>query len=207
MEYINFKKGMDFAFASLLIIVCSIPMLIIALAIRVTIKEKALFTQQRVGKGGAIFTIYKFKTMKEEHDNNGNLLSDELRLFKLGKILRKTSLDELPQLFNIIKGEMSFIGPRPLLVSYLDRYTEEQNRRHEVLPGLTGYAQVNGRNAIGWAEKFKLDVSYVNNISFFLDSKILLLTIKKVILHEGITQAGHVTTTEFIPEEKISPNT
>nr|WP_305068101.1 sugar transferase [Listeria sp. PSOL-1] len=203
----NFKKGMDFAFASLLIIVCSIPMLIIALAIRVTIKEKALFTQQRVGKGGAIFTIYKFKTMKEEHDNNGNLLSDELRLFKLGKILRKTSLDELPQLFNIIKGEMSFIGPRPLLVSYLDRYTEEQNRRHEVLPGLTGYAQVNGRNAIGWAEKFKLDVSYVNNISFFLDSKILLLTIKKVILHEGITQAGHVTTTEFIPEEKISPNT
>ena len=155
------------------------------------------FRQTRPGKTGKPFTIYKFRTMSDCRDSNGRLLADEKRLTPLGKFLRSTSLDELPELVNVLRGEMSIVGPRPLLMQYLDRYTPEQARRHEVKPGLTGWAQVNGRNAITWEDKFKLDVWYVDNRSFLLDLRIVVLTIGKILKREGISQPGHDTAEEF----------
>ncbi|PJA06310.1 MAG: lipid carrier--UDP-N-acetylgalactosaminyltransferase, partial [Flavobacteriales bacterium CG_4_10_14_0_2_um_filter_35_18] len=158
---------------------------------------KPFFFQLRPGKNGKIFKIVKFKTMNDKKDHEGNLLPDAKRLTKIGSFVRKTSLDELPQLFNVLKGEMSLIGPRPLLVEYLPLYSEEQNRRHEVKPGITGWAQVNGRNAISWEDKFKYDVWYVDNASFLVDMRILFLTIKKVLGSENISSKTSLTIEKF----------
>lgn len=158
---------------------------------------KPFFFQLRPGKGNKVFKIIKFKTMNDEKDSNGNLLSDAERLSSMGKFVRKTSLDEIPQLLNVIKGDMSIIGPRPLLPEYLPLYNETQNRRHEVKPGITGWAQVNGRNAISWQQKFDYDVWYVDNVSFRQDLKIFFLTIRKVFVREGINMEGQVTTEAF----------
>lgn len=157
----------------------------------------ALFFQERPGKNGKIFKVMKFKTMTDERDANGNLLPDSERLTKVGNFVRSTSIDELPQLINVLKGDMALIGPRPLLVQYLPLYSPEQARRHEVRPGITGWAQCNGRNAISWAKKFELDVWYVDNCSFMLDLKIIFLTIKKVLVREGISQEGNATMETF----------
>jgi lipopolysaccharide/colanic/teichoic acid biosynthesis glycosyltransferase len=156
-----------------------------------------IFSQPRPGKDARIFKFYKFRTMTNECDCDGNLLSDEQRLTAIGQFLRQTSLDELPQLWNVLKGDMSFVGPRPLLVEYLTRYSSEQARRHEIKPGITGWAQINGRNAITWEEKFNLDVWYVDHWSLWLDLKILILTIWKVLHREGISQDGHATIEDF----------
>ena len=158
----------------------------------------AFFTQERPGKYGKIFKVIKFKTMTDERDENGDLLPDEKRLTKIGKFIRSTSVDELPQLFNVLKGDMSLIGPRPLLPQYLPLYSKEQARRHEVRPGITGWAQVNGRNAISWTKKFELDVWYVDHCSFLLDLKIIFLTVKKVFVREGISSDTSVTMEPFI---------
>ena len=155
------------------------------------------FRQKRPGLNGQPFSMYKFRTMTNERNENGGLLPDKKRLTALGKLLRSTSLDELPELFNVIMGDMSLVGPRPLLTQYLSRYTHEQAKRHEVKPGITGWAQVNGRNAISWEEKFQLDVWYVNNHSIMLDLKIIAMTINKVLKREGIRQPGHETAEEF----------
>ncbi len=171
--------------------------LFIAVLIRFKLGSPVLFRQQRPGLKGQVFTMYKFRTMREVYDAHGNLLPDNQRLMRFGRLLRKTSLDELPELLNVLKGEMSLVGPRPLLMRYLDRYTPEQMRRHEVRPGITGWAQVNGRNAIDWQEKFRLDIWYVDNYSFGIDLKILLLTVQKTLQREGINQPGHATMEEF----------
>jgi len=185
-------------FGSLLVLAILIPLfLIISVLIKLNSKGPIFFKQSRPGKNGKIFFPYKFRTMKELRDENGNLLSDEKRLTKFGGFLRKFSLDELPELWNVLRGDMSLVGPRPLLVEYLDRYTPEQARRHEVKPGITGWAQVNGRNAITWEEKFKYDVWYVDNWSLWLDFKIIFITIVKVLKGEGISQPGHATMEEF----------
>lgn len=157
----------------------------------------AFFTQERPGKNGKIFKVIKYKTMTDERDANGNLLPDADRLTPVGKFVRSTSIDELPQLINVLKGDMALIGPRPLLPQYLPLYSKEQARRHEVRPGITGWAQVNGRNAISWAKKFELDVWYVDHCSFLLDLKIIFLTIKKVFIREGISQEGQATIEPF----------
>lgn len=172
-------------------------MLLIALFVRIKLGSPVLFKQKRPGLNGKIFTMYKFRTMTEERNENGLLLPDSERLTGFGKFLRSTSLDELPELFNILKGDMSFVGPRPLLVEYLPLYNEHQRRRHEVKPGLSGWAQVNGRNAISWEEKFNFDVEYVDKVSFFFDLKIMLLTIKKVFVREGINSATTATMEPF----------
>lgn len=156
-----------------------------------------VFTQPRPGQNSRVFRFYKFRTMTDERDAQGNFLPDEIRLTPFGQFIRKTSLDELPQLWNILKGDMSFVGPRPLMVKYLDRYTPEQARRHNVLPGITGLAQVKGRNAISWEEKFKLDVWYVDNWSLWLDLKILVMTVFKVLRQDGINQESCATSEEF----------
>lgn len=192
------KRIIDFISSSLALIILS-PIILI-LWIWLTIANKgagAFFFQERPGKEGKIFKIVKFKTMTDECDENGNLLPDEKRLTNVGKFVRSTSLDELPQLWNIIKGDMSLIGPRPLLPQYLPLYSKEQARRHEVRPGLSGWAQVNGRNAISWSEKFKLDVWYVDNISFILDVKIIFLSIKKAFIREGINSSNNDTMEDF----------
>ena len=157
----------------------------------------AFFFQERPGKDGKIFRLIKFKTMTDERDSKGDLLSDAARLTKVGKLVRSTSLDELPQLINVLKGDMALIGPRPLLIQYLPLYNKEQARRHEVRPGITGWAQVNGRNAISWARKFELDVWYVDNISFVIDLKVIVLTIKKVLFREDINSATSATVEGF----------
>lgn len=162
----------------------------------------AFFFQKRPGKNGRIFQVVKFKTMTDERDAKGKLLPDAQRLTKVGRIVRATSIDELPQLWNVFKGDMSLIGPRPLLVKYLDRYTPEQARRHEVKPGITGWAQVHGRNNISWEKKFELDVYYVDNLSFKLDCEVILTTIKKVLFREDINTEGEATTTEFLGSEQ-----
>lgn len=193
-----YKRIIDFFFASLSLIIL-FPIIFI-LWIWLTIANKgagAFFFQERPGKAGQIFKIVKFKTMTDECDENGNLLPDEKRLTNVGKFVRSTSLDELPQLWNIIKGDMSLIGPRPLLPQYLPLYSKEQARRHEVRPGLSGWAQVNGRNAISWSEKFKLDVWYVDNISFNLDMKIIFLSIKKAFIQEGINSSNNDIMEDF----------
>ena len=171
-------------------------MLLIALILRLKF-GKALFTQARPGLGGKIFTIYKFKTMNDAKNERGDLLSDEERLSGFGKAMRSLSLDELPQLFNVLKGDMSFIGPRPLLSEYLPLYTPAQARRHDLRPGITGWAQVNGRNAISWGKKFELDLYYIEHCSFKLDLKIIFLTLKKVLARSDISEAGSATMSKF----------
>ena len=170
----------------------------IALLVRQKLGSPVLFRQQRPGLHGKPFTIYKFRTMTDARDVQSNLLPDAERLPAFGRFLRSTSLDELPELWNVLKGDMSLVGPRPLLMQYLDRYTPEQMRRHEVRPGITGWAQVNGRNAITWEEKFQYDVWYVDNLSLFLDIKIIALTLQKIIKREGISQPGQATAEEFM---------
>ncbi|OCR19800.1 UDP-galactose phosphate transferase [Helicobacter pullorum] len=191
------KPILDFILAFLLIIVFSPIILIVALLIKLKLGSPILFTQERPGLNGKIFRIYKFRTMSDERDSKGDLLSDELRLKGFGKLIRKSSLDELPQLFNVLKGEMSFVGPRPLLVEYLELYNQEQAKRHNVKPGITGWAQVNGRNAISWEEKFKLDVYYVEHISFMLDCKILYMTFFKVLKRKDINSNTNITMEKF----------
>lgn len=191
------KPILDFILAFLLIIVFSPIILIVALLIKLKLGSPILFTQERPGLNGKIFRIYKFRTMSDERDSKGDLLSDELRLKGFGKFIRKSSLDELPQLFNVLKGEMSFVGPRPLLVEYLKLYNQEQAKRHNVKPGITGWAQVNGRNAISWEEKFKLDVYYVEHISFMLDCKILYMTFFKVLKRKDINSNTNITMEKF----------
>ncbi|EPN1449866.1 undecaprenyl phosphate N,N'-diacetylbacillosamine 1-phosphate transferase [Campylobacter jejuni] len=191
-----FKRIFDFILALVLLVLFSPVILITALLLKIT-QGSVIFTQNRPGLDEKIFKIYKFKTMSNERDEKGELLSDELRLKAFGKIVRSLSLDELLQLFNILKGDMSFVGPRPLLVEYLPLYNKEQKLRHKVRPGITGWAQVNGRNAISWQKKFELDVYYVKNISFLLDLKIMFLTALKVLKRSGVSKEGHVTTEKF----------
>jgi len=183
---------------ALFLIILFLPLTVItAFLVYFKIGEPILFKQKRPGLNEKVFSIYKFRTMSNEKDEEGNLLSDELRLGKAGTFIRKSSLDELPQLFNVLKGEMSFVGPRPLLVEYLELYNNEQRKRHNVTPGITGWAQVNGRNAISWKEKFTYDVWYVENQSFLLDIKILWLTFFKVINRSDISSASSVTVEKF----------
>ena len=191
-----FKRIFDFILALVLLVLFSPVILITALLLKIT-QGSVIFTQNRPGLDEKIFKIYKFKTMSDERDEKGELLSDELRLKAFGKIVRSLSLDELLQLFNVLKGDMSFVGPRPLLVEYLSLYNEEQKLRHKVRPGITGWAQVNGRNAISRQKKFELDVYYVKNISFLLDLKIMFLTALKVLKRSGVSKEGHVTTEKF----------
>ena len=191
------KPLLDKILALILIIVFSPIMLITAILIYLKMGRPIIFSQDRPGYKGKIFKIYKFRTMTNEKNKNGELLPDEKRLKGIGKVIRSLSLDELPQLFNVLKGDMSFIGPRPLLAEYLPLYNEEQKKRHDVLPGITGLAQVNGRNAISWKKKFEYDVEYVNNLSFLMDMKIIFLTIQKVIKRDGISQEGNATMEKF----------
>ena len=192
-----FKRPIDFVLSLGAIIILSPILLLIALLVRIKLGSPVIFKQQRPGMNEKIFTLYKFRTMTDERDEKGELLPDEMRLTDFGKFLRASSLDELPELFNILKGDMSIVGPRPLLIEYLPLYSAHQRRRHEVRPGLTGWAQVNGRNAISWEEKFNYDVEYVDNLSFFLDVKIIFLTIMKVLKREGINQEGRATMEPF----------
>ena len=171
--------------------------IIVAILVKKKLGSPVLFKQQRPGLNGKVFTMYKFRSMTDAKDRDGKLLSDEERLPRFGQLLRATSLDEIPEFFNILKGDMSLVGPRPLLVQYLERYNERQARRHEVRPGITGWAQVNGRNAISWEQKFEYDVEYVEKCSFLLDIKIIFMTIKKIFIREGISQEGNVTMEEF----------
>jgi len=191
------KRIFDLILAILGLAILTPLMAIVAFMIQLTLGSPVIYRQTRPGINGNLFTFYKFRTMTKDRDHNGNLLPDEKRLTKLGKFLRRTSLDELPELWNVLKGDMSLVGPRPLLVEYLHRYTPEQARRHEVKPGITGWAQVNGRNAITWEEKFKYDVWYVDNLSFWLDIKIIFMTVIKVLKGEGINQPGQATMEEF----------
>jgi lipopolysaccharide/colanic/teichoic acid biosynthesis glycosyltransferase len=202
-----FSRGIkvvgDRAMAALLLLLFSPILLVVATILQIRMGSPIVFTQPRPGKNSQIFTVYKFRSMTSDCDPEGNLLSDEERLIPLGQFLRKASLDELPQLWNVLRGDMSFVGPRPLLVRYLERYNSEQARRHDVLPGITGWAQVNGRNALTWDEKFRLDLWYVDNWSLWLDLKILLLTVKKVFRQEGISQnADVVAMPEFLGNDK-----
>ena len=191
------KRAFDFTVALIGLIVLSPVLLIITYLIRKNLGSPVLFRRVRPGKDGKPFEMVKFRSMKDAVDKDGNPLPDNERLTPFGKTLRSTSLDELPELWNVLKGDMSLVGPRPLLMSYLPLYNQEQYRRHEVRPGVTGWAQVNGRNAISWEEKFKLDVWYVDNRSFWLDIKILFLTVKKVFIREGISAQGEATMNMF----------
>lgn len=197
--YIKMKRIADFIGALVLIIITSPIMLLAALVIKIEDpKGPILFRQQRPGKEGKIFTIYKFRTMKvATHDQEGNLLPDMERMIKCGKWLRKMSVDEFPQFFNILKGDMSFIGPRPLLVQYLEHYNENQRRRHNIRPGISGWAQVNGRNTISWEDKFELDVWYVDHMSLKLDVKIVFMTLKNVLMRKNINNSNDSTMTYF----------
>jgi len=191
------KRSIDLL-ASLFGLLIAIPVSIcIIFLLRLTGHKKIFFVQKRVGYNEKVFSLIKFCTMTEQKDMNGNLLPDEKRITKFGKALRKSSLDEIPQLINVLIGNMSLIGPRPLLIEYLPLYNEQQKKRHLLKPGITGWAQVNGRNAISWEKKFELDVWYIQNIGFFLDLKILLLTIKKIFVSEGINQVGSATMEAF----------
>ncbi len=196
-----FKRFIDFTASFLSLLVLSPIFLLTIIALFFANRGKVFFLQARPGKNNRIFTIIKFKTMNDLKDKNGELLPDEKRLTAIGNFVRKASLDEIPQLINVLKGDMSLIGPRPLLVQYLPLYNAHQKRRHEVRPGITGWAQINGRNAISWKEKFDFDVWYVDHLSFFLDVKIVLLTLKKVFIREGISASGQATTTAFTGNE------
>lgn len=192
------KRALDFICALLALIILSPLLLVVALLVKFKLGSPVIFTQNRPGLNGKVFKLYKFRSMSDEKDEDGNLLPDEVRLGKFGKLLRSTSLDELPELVNIIRGDMSIIGPRPLLVEYLPRYNERQARRHEVLPGFTGLAQVNGRNAISWEEKFEYDVQYVDNVTFISDLKILFQTVGTVLKRDGVNSESSVTMEEFM---------
>lgn len=192
-----FKPFFDFLSALVMIIILSPVFILLIFLLYLFNQGNVFFFQERPGKDEKVFNIIKFKTMTDQRDESGNLLPDAMRLTRLGKFVRKTSLDELPQLINVLKGEMSFIGPRPLLVHYLSLYNDEQKKRHLIKPGITGWAQVNGRNTISWDKKFEFDVWYVKHMSFFLDLKILFLTVKKVIKSEGINTVGQATTENF----------
>ncbi|WP_393959629.1 sugar transferase [Priestia megaterium] len=191
------KRLLDIILSLVAIICLSLLFLTVAFLVRVKLGSPVLFKQKRPGMNEKIFLMYKFRTMTDERDEDGELLPDDVRLTKFGKFLRSTSLDELPELFNILKGDMSLVGPRPLLVQYLPLYNEYQKRRHEVRPGLSGLAQVNGRNAISWENKFDLDVQYVDQVSFIKDFKIIFLTIKKVFIREGISSETAATVEVF----------
>ncbi|WP_288589844.1 sugar transferase [uncultured Thomasclavelia sp.] len=191
------KRLLDFILSLFAIIILSPVLLIVALLVRIKLGSPVIFKQKRPGLNEKIFTLYKFRTMTDAKDEQGNLLPDEIRLTKFGKLLRSTSLDELPELFNILKGDMSIVGPRPLLVRYLPLYNEHQKHRHDVRPGFTGYAQCNGRNAISWEEKFDLDVYYTKNLTLFMDIKIIIKTVKVVLFREGISSETSVTMEEF----------
>ncbi|MBT0554758.1 sugar transferase [Riemerella anatipestifer] len=192
-----FKRVIDFSLALIGFILLLPVFLIVMVLLTIANQGKPFFFQKRPGKNERIFSIIKFKTMNDKKDTNGNLLSDAERLTAVGKLVRKTSLDEIPQLLNVIKGDMSLVGPRPLLPQYLPLYNKEQKKRHNVRPGITGWAQVNGRNAISWQQKFEYDVWYVRNLSLSLDIKVLFLTVKKVFVSEGISQEGQATIEPF----------
>lgn len=192
-----FKRMIDFILSLIALIVLSPVLVVLMILGAVFMRGNPFFTQPRPGKNEKIFKLIKFRTMDNRKDADGNLLPDEVRLNGYGKFLRSTSLDELPELINIVKGDMAVVGPRPLLVQYLPLYNDVQRRRHEVLPGLTGWAQVNGRNSISWLEKFEFDVEYVERISFLFDIKIIFLTVKSVFLHEGISSANSETMEDF----------
>ncbi len=198
------KRILDFLGSAILILVLSPLLLMVAAAVWLTMGRPVLFRQLRTGLGGRTFTLYKFRTMTDAVDENGKPLPDEKRLTRLGKLLRATSIDELPELINVLKGDMSLVGPRPLLPEYLPRYNAFQARRHEVKPGITGWAQVNGRNLLSWEKKFEYDVWYVDHRSFWLDVWILLLTVAKVIKREGISQNGQATATPFLGSDSLS---
>ena len=192
-----FKRAFDLLAALSILVILFPVLLVLVLLVRIKLGAPIFFCQTRPGKNGAPFTMYKFRTMTDERDGYGQLLHDKDRLTRFGQFLRASSLDELPELLNVLKGEMSLVGPRPLLMEYLPLYSTEQARRHEVRPGITGWAQVNGRNAISWNEKFKLDVWYVNNRSILLDIKILWMTVWRVVRRSDISQEGHVTAEKF----------
>lgn len=197
MYQLFIKRLFDFILSLMAIIILSPVFIIVALLVRIKLGSPILFKQERPGLNEKIFKMYKFRTMTSEVDEKGNLLPDEVRLTSFGQLLRSTSLDELPELFNIFKGDMSIVGPRPLLVKYLPLYNDEQKHRHDVRPGLTGLAQVNGRNAISWEDKFKYDVEYTKNVTFMNDLKIIFETILKVIKRDGISSETSVTMEEF----------
>ena len=201
-----FKRFLDIMLSGCALLVLSPVLLMTALLVRCKLGSPVIFCQERPGKDEKIFKMYKFRSMTDQRDENGELLPDEARLTKFGKALRATSLDELPELWNIFKGDMSIVGPRPLLVRYLPRYNAEQRRRHDVRPGLTGLAQVNGRNAISWEEKFALDVQYVSNVTFLNDVKIIFATVGKVFKRDGISSGTAATMEEFMgtPESAAS---
>lgn len=191
------KRTLDFIVSFFALILLSPVLIVVSIIIVLTMGRPILFRQERPGLGGRPFTMIKFRTMRDACDKYGKPLPDDKRLTKIGKILRSTSLDELPELWNVLKGEMSIVGPRPLLMEYLNLYTNEQARRHDVRPGITGWAQVNGRNAISWEDKFEMDVWYVDHHSLWLDLKILMLTVRKVIARDGISSSDHVTVEKY----------
>lgn len=199
-----FKRLLDIILSFIAIILLSPVFLIVALLVRIKLGSPVIFKQNRPGLNEKIFTMYKFRTMTDERDENGNLLPNEMRHTKFGKFLRSTSLDELPELFNIVKGDMSIIGPRPLLIEYLPLYNSHQKRRHEVRPGLSGLAQVKGRNSLSWEEKFDLDVEYVEKVRFIIDVKIILLTIKKVFFRDGIDFDNEIKDIKFKGSKNLS---
>lgn len=198
MIYKYIKRILDIISSLLAIIILSPLLAVTAVLVKTKLGSPVLFRQERPGKDEKIFTLMKFRTMTDERDENGELLPDEVRLTKFGKFLRSTSIDELPELFNILKGDMSVIGPRPLLVEYIPRYNEHQHRRHEVRPGLSGWAQVNGRNTVSWEDKFDMDVHYVDNYSFAMDVKILFMTVLNVLKREGISSETSATMEVFM---------
>lgn len=201
MYRIFFKRFLDIALSLTALLVLSPVLLAVAVLVRTKLGSPVIFHQERPGKDGKVFRLYKFRSMTDERDENGDLLPDEVRLTKFGRVLRSTSLDELPELWNILKGDMSVVGPRPLLVKYLPLYNEEQRRRHEVRPGLTGLAQVNGRNAISWEDRFAYDVEYVDSACFWLDVKILFQTVAVVFRRSGIHSQTSSTQEEFMGTE------
>lgn len=195
------KRFFDVVVSAILLVALSPVLVLIALTVFIVLGSPVLFVQVRPGLGGAAFKMYKFRTMLNAYDNNGVLLGDSLRLTRFGRFLRSTSLDELPELWNVFVGHMSLVGPRPLLMEYLPLYSQEQMRRHEVRPGITGLAQVSGRNAIGWSKRFKIDVWYVDNASFLLDLKILARTVGKVLARDGVSKVGEATMSKFTGKE------
>lgn len=197
-----FKRALDIFFSLMALLVFWWLYVIVAILVRVKLGSPVLFTQDRPGKDEKIFKLYKFRTMTDARDENGTLLPDDVRLTKFGKLLRSTSLDELPEVFNIFKGDMSIVGPRPLLVSYLPYYTEEEKHRHDVRPGLTGWAQINGRNTIGWTEKFQYDLMYINRISFLFDMKIIIGTVLKTLRRSDIAVGREYKAGRFLEERK-----